>query len=104
MKKEKRRFNWYVSDYLRRGLKVWFEAKARLRGQAFYCAALHGQSDYNITINSDLTVSCNCQDYDGSGHLGDLKQTSFENVFHGPVAKSFREHLAQGKLPIKACT
>ena len=56
---------------------------------------LHGESDYNITINSDLTVSCNCQDYNGSGHLGDLKKDSFEKVFFGPVAKNFREKLAK---------
>ncbi len=104
MKKEKRRFNWYVSDYLRKGLKVWFETRARLRGQAFYCSALHGESDYNITVNSDLTVSCNCQDYDGAGHLGDLKKDSFDKVFFGPVASDFREKLARGKIPISACT
>ncbi len=74
------------------------------RGQAFYCSALHGQSDYNITINSDLTVSCNCQDYDSSGHLGDLKQESFDQVFFGPVAQGFRETLIRGKMPIMTCT
>lgn len=103
-KKQKRRFNWIISDVLRKGLKAWYELSARLRGRAFYCAALHGQSDYNITINSDSTVSCNCQDYDGSGHIGDLKKDSFEKVFYGPVAQNFRRELAQGKLPIATCT
>jgi uncharacterized Fe-S cluster-containing radical SAM superfamily protein len=104
MKKEKRRFNWLLSDYLRKGFKFWLETKARLTSQAFYCAALHGESEYNITVNSDLTVSCNCQDYDGSGHLGDLKKDSFDKVFFGPVAQGFREELARGKIPIKSCT
>jgi hypothetical protein len=49
-------------------------------------------------INSDLTVSCNCQDYDGSGHLGDLRKNSFEEIFFGPVAQKFRDDLAKGKF------
>ncbi len=102
-KKQKRRFNWIVSDVFRRTSTAWSELSARVRGQGFYCSALHGESDYNITINSDLTVSCNCQDYDGSGHIGDLKKDSFEKIFYGPVAQNFREQLAQGKFPIKTC-
>jgi MoaA/NifB/PqqE/SkfB family radical SAM enzyme len=102
-KKQKRRFNWIVSDVVRRASTAWSELSARARGQGFYCSALHGESDYNITINSDLTVSCNCQDYDGSGHIGDLKKDSFEKIFYGPVAQNFREQLAQGKFPIKTC-
>ena len=53
---------------------------------------------------ADLTVSCSCQDYDGSGHLGDLNKNSFPEVFFGPVARRFREDLAKGKLPIMTCT
>jgi uncharacterized Fe-S cluster-containing radical SAM superfamily protein len=101
---KQRRFNWLISDAIRRWFKFYYETSARVRGQAFYCSALHGQSDYNLTINSDLTVSCNCQDYDGSGHIGDLKQESFEKVFFGPVAQDFRATLARGKLPILTCT
>jgi uncharacterized Fe-S cluster-containing radical SAM superfamily protein len=101
---KKRRFNWVLSDIVRKSLKKYYEISARLRGQRFYCAALHGQSDYNITINCDLTVSCNCQDYNGSGHIGDLKKDSLETIFHGPVAQNFRETLAKGKLPIMTCT
>ena len=99
-----RRPNWIFSDLLRKGLKRYFEWSARLKGQRFYCRALGGESDYNVTINCDLTVSCNCQDYDGSGHIGDLNKNSFKEVFFGPVARRFREELAKGKLPIMACT
>jgi len=102
-KKQKRRFNWIVSDVFRKASTAWSELSARVRGQGFYCSALHGESDYNITVNSDLTVSCNCQDYDGSGHIGDLKKDSFEKIFYGPVAQNFREQLARGKFPIKTC-
>ena len=48
-------------------------------------------------------MSCRCQDYDGSGHLGDLNKNSFQEVFFGPVAQRFREELAKGKLPIMTC-
>ncbi|MDB6123822.1 MAG: Radical domain protein [Pedosphaera sp.] len=101
---KKRRWNWVLSDYIRKALQIYYEMTARLRGQAFYCEVLHGHGEYNLTINSDSTVSCNCQDYDGSGHIGDLNKNSFEEVFFGPVSQNFREDLAKGKLPIPACT
>src|SRR5205085_25730 len=78
---------WLISDVVRKGLKLYLEWSARLKGQRFYCRALGGQSEYNITINCDLTVSCNCQDYNGSGHLGDLNKNSFSEVFFGPAAQ-----------------
>lgn len=102
--KPRRRFNWRVSDVVRRCLKVYLEWSARLKGERFYCDALAGQSAYNITINCDLTVSCNCQDYNGSGHLGDLNKNTFQEVFFSPAAQRLREELAKGKLPIMTCT
>jgi hypothetical protein len=101
---KRRRFNWVTSDYIRKGLKFYYEWSARLKGQRFYCSALAGQSDYNITVNCDLTLSCNCQDYDGSGHIGDLNKTSFKEAFFGPKADHLRSELAKGKLPMTACT
>jgi len=100
----KTRFNWRVSDFVRRAKSRWLELRAKITGQKFYCSALAGESEYNITINSDLTVSCNCQDYDGSGHLGDLRKNSFEEVFFGPVAKKFNDELDKGKIPITTCS
>jgi hypothetical protein len=81
----------------------WFELRARLTGRGYYCSTLAGQEDYNITVNSDLTVSCCCQDYDGSGHIGDLRKNTFEEVYFGPVAQRFRDELARGKVPIPTC-
>src|SRR5437016_1281897 len=101
---KRRRFNWVVSDLVRKGMKRYLEWSARLRGQRFYCAALAGESNYNITVNCDATVSCTCQDYDGSGHIGDLNKNSFQDVFFSPVAERFRTELAKGKLPIMTCT
>ncbi len=73
------------------------------RGEAYYCNALRGRSDYNICINSDMTVSCNCLDLDGSGHVGDLRANTLEEIFAGPTAAAFRESLARGILPIRRC-
>ena len=101
--KPKARFNWVVSDIYRR-LLVWkYELQAKFTGRGYYCGALHGESDYNLTINSDRTVSCNCQDYDGSGHMGDLRKNSFEEIYFGPVAQKLRDDLAKGKMPIPIC-
>jgi MoaA/NifB/PqqE/SkfB family radical SAM enzyme len=100
----KTRFNWRVSDAVRWTLSRWLELRARVTGRHYYCEALAGESEYAITINSDLTVSCNCQDYDGSGHLGSLREKSFEEVFFGPIAEKFRADLARGKIPISTCS
>ena len=98
-----RRVNWIFSDLMRKVMRHYVEWSARLKGQRFYCRSLAGESEYNLTINCDLTVSCTCQDYDGSGHLGDLNQHPFPEVFFGPVARHFRQKLAEGRLPIMTC-
>jgi hypothetical protein len=100
---KRRRINWIFSDFARWVLRAKHEWGAKLRGEAFYCSALSGTSEYNVTINCDGTLTCNCHDYDGSGNLGDLNQQSFKDVFFGPKAQSFRESLAKGKLPIRTC-
>ena len=99
----KTRFNWRISDFIRRMLVRWHEFRARITGRGYYCSALAGESDYSLTVNSDLTVSCNCQDYDGTGHIGDLRTGSFEEIYFGPVAQRFRDELARGKIPIPTC-
>jgi MoaA/NifB/PqqE/SkfB family radical SAM enzyme len=99
----KTRFNWRVSDFTRRMMVWWFELRARITGRGYYCSTLAGQEDYNLTINSDLTVSCMCQDYDGSGHIGDLRKNTFEEIYFGPVAQRFRDELAKGRIPIPTC-
>jgi len=99
----KARFNWVVSDLVRALLAWKYEWQAKLSGRGYYCAALHGESEYNTTINSDLTVSCNCQDYDGTGHIGDLRKNTFEEIFFGPAAQKLRDELARGKIPIRTC-
>ncbi len=92
-----------VSAALRR-LRAWqLVAAARLRRRAFFCAALAGNSDINVCVNSDLTVSCNCHDVDGSGRIGHLGRQSLAAIFAGPMAQRFRQELARGRLPTPQC-
>jgi MoaA/NifB/PqqE/SkfB family radical SAM enzyme len=104
IKNPKTRFNWRISDFIRWTMSRRLELRAKITGRKYDCVALAGESEYNLTINSDLTVSCNCQDYDGSGHLGDLRKNSFEEIFFGPIAQKFRDELAKGKMPIPTCS
>ena len=85
-------------------MKRKLEWQTRLQGKAFYCNALSGESNYNVSINSDLTLSCNCSDFDDSGILGDLSKNTLPEVFHGKVATAFRQQLAAGRLPLAKCT
>jgi len=83
--------------------KRWMVLIAQLRGEGFYCTALEGESDYNISINSDMSVSCNCDDVFGRGYLGSLRDHSFQEIFSGPIAMRFRRELAAGRIPILEC-
>ena len=71
--------------------------------QHFYCRALAGESTYNISINSDLTVSCSCQDAHNEGYIGDLKVNTLKEIFYGEKANNFRSQLAQGVYPTSVC-
>lgn len=84
--------------------KRFLQASVSVRHEVFSCNALQGSSDYNISVNSDMTVSCNCQEDGGEGILGDLSKEEFKNIFYGPVAASFRQSLSHGVLPIDTCT
>ena len=97
-----RSLNALLSALLRQAVRSYCESRAWLFREHFVCNALQGMSEYNISINCDMTVSCNCQD-DGSGILGTLDDNSFEEIFFGPKANSFRASLAGGKLPILTC-
>jgi len=43
-------------------------------------------------------------DYDGSGHIGDLKKQDFREIWSGDVAQSLRTKLLSGKLPLWLCS
>jgi len=85
------------------GLKHGLELCAKLAGRRFACESLSGRVHDGIFINSDMTVSCNCQDVDGSGQLGELRRAAFEDIFAGATAARFRRELAAGRLPVSRC-
>jgi len=78
--------------------------EARAQGAVFACNALNGTSSYNICINCDLSVSCNCQDYDGTGQIGNLRSEGWDEIFAGEKACALREALAAGRLPLANCS
>lgn len=90
----------YIGTRTRR---FYWHARSIVTGKTFFCKALSGLSNYSITIQSDLSVSCNCADYDGEGVLGNLKDSTFKEIFEGPKAMRFRKMLAEGKIPIFTC-
>ncbi|HET6497859.1 MAG TPA: radical SAM protein [Coriobacteriia bacterium] len=71
--------------------------------RGYYCRALTGESNYNICINCDLTVSCNCQDFSGRGKIGDLRAQGLTEVFEGPVVRRFLAQLAELRFPTDVC-
>ncbi len=78
-------------------------AGARFRVRSFRCNVLSGASDYNLSVNSDMSVSCNCQADGGQGRLGSLRENDLAEILSGPVANRFRAALAGGNLPIRTC-
>lgn len=86
-----------------RAIAVLLEIYANIKNKGFYCKALKGDSSNNICINSDLTVSCTCNDNYGLGKIGDLKKESLKEIFSGERASNFRKMFSNGKLPIPNC-
>jgi pyruvate-formate lyase-activating enzyme len=84
-------------------LRRWLELAAMARGRRFRCRSLDGTDRHGIFISSNMAVACNCQDLDGSARIGDLRTTSFADIFTGPTATRFRRQLARGKLPVDRC-
>jgi len=87
----------------RKYLQLRLQTSAKFSRKVFACNALHGNSGYNISIHSDLTVSCNCQDFDGSGYIGNLAEESLQEIFSGRIASGFREKLLSRDFPLDLC-
>lgn len=88
---------------LQRGRGLALMALAAVGRSAFVCRALAGRSQYNLTINADLSVSCNCNDARGRGRIGDVGRDGLAQVLRGERAAAFRRVLARGRLPIPEC-
>jgi pyruvate-formate lyase-activating enzyme len=95
--------NYLYRQTVLKTLRILYEGYARLRGRRFRCKTLSGEALFGCYFNSDMTVSCNCQDFDGSGQLGSLRENTFEELFTGGKAMRLRQALAAGRLPLSRC-
>ncbi len=77
--------------------------RARLKGERFYCRALRGEPGYMMSVASDLSLLCNCNDKYGLGKIGDIRAQSLGEILSGEKATYFRLCLARGHLPIISC-
>jgi organic radical activating enzyme len=50
-----------------------------------------------------MTLSCNCQDYSGEGHIGDLHSQTLREIMEGPVVAGFVQALASQRFPVDVC-
>ena len=92
-------FAYLCREAVLRTLRLLREGHALLGGCRFHCRSLSGEALLGCYVNSDMTVSCNCQDMDGSGQIGDLRQSTFEEIFAGPKATRLRRELARDGSP-----
>jgi hypothetical protein len=95
--------NYLYRQLVLKTLRILYQCYARLRGRRFRCRTLSGEAMFGCYFNSDMTVSCNCQDFDGSGQLGSLRENTFEELFSGGKATRLRQALADGRLPLARC-
>ena len=70
--------------------------------QSFYCKCLSGLSNYNFSINADLSVSCNCRSRE-AGELGNLNTETLKEIFNSPSANRIRKNLSNGILFSNTC-
>lgn len=81
--------------------------KARIQGQTFDCKHISGHysnAEMAMVINSDLSLTCNSDDFYGNGQLGSLKTHTLAQILKGEKASRFRVLLAKGILPIPECS
>ncbi|MDR1559962.1 MAG: radical SAM protein, partial [Clostridiales bacterium] len=71
------------------------------RSEHYYCRVLSGLSDYNLSVNADMTVSCNCKSRGGG--LGNLREQTLEEIFDSERCRHLRSLLREGVLPTLCC-
>ncbi|MCK5632693.1 radical SAM protein [bacterium] len=79
------------------------ETYAKTFKKCFFCKSLNGKMHYNNGINSDLSISCTCNDRFGEGKIGNLNNQSLKEIFFGKKANKFRKLLSNGKIPVTNC-
>ena len=72
------------------------------KDNCYICKVLSGISDYNLSVNADMTVSCNCKLRE-AGQLGNLKNESFFDIYNSEHVSNVRKRLFEGFLPTASC-
>lgn len=72
------------------------------RSEHYICKVLAGLSSYDLSVNADMTVSCNCM-LRVAGNLGDLREQSLEEIYSSDEVVSMRKGLLNGYLPTVSC-
>lgn len=57
------------------------------RSEHYICKVLAGLATYNLSVNGDMTVSCNCMLRD-AGKLGNLREQSLNEIYASDEGKS----------------
>ncbi|ETP70997.1 radical SAM superfamily enzyme [Lachnospiraceae bacterium JC7] len=73
------------------------------RTEHYICKSITGLSDYNLSINADMTVSCQCV-LRSEGELGSVKEATLKQVMSSKIACGMRNDLYDGFMPTYRCT
>ncbi len=72
------------------------------RSEHYMCNVLSGTSTYNLSVNADMSVSCNCM-LRMAGYLGDLRKQTIEDIYESELVCNMRKLLGDGVLPTVSC-
>ncbi len=68
----------------------------------YLCKVLAGLSGFDLSINADMSVSCNCILRE-CGKLGDLRKQTLLEIFDSDEVRKIRENLYNGYLLTMSC-
>lgn len=72
------------------------------RSEHYICKVLAGLAPYDLSVNADMTVSCNCMLRSG-GKLGDLREQTLAEIYSSEDVSMMRKDLLNGYLPTVSC-
>jgi sulfatase maturation enzyme AslB (radical SAM superfamily) len=97
------RLSFKTALILKKMRRELLQFHAKVQGSVFYCRALCGEEGHIMAITSDMNLVCNCHDKYGLGKLGNIRSTGFREILSGTQARSLRDSLGKGYLPIINC-
>ena len=76
--------------------------KKKKNADHYICSVLSGLSDYHLSVNADMTVSCGCMLRMG-GYLGNLKEQTLKEIYDSDYLASLRKSISDGIVPTVSC-